>query len=243
MLGSGDTPLASLFFGDRGRGGGHHVRGDAWKAIAAALLAAGADPRARGADGLPPLHRALDVGDVDVAAVLYDHDATILARCPDAAGRSPLHAACAVPGEANEIVKHGCVEWLLARGGPDLLLAKDAEGRVPLKLLRHDADAVDAKIKKWISAWLRLARKAKLVGALPPPPPYDQGDAGAAPEPARDGRARGFRARLVDDGAVEPPKPRFKPELHAIPITDQYRRFDAIDYDREKADAPPANAE
>ena len=57
---------------------------------------------------------------------------------------------------------------------------------------------------------------------------------------ARDGRARGFRARLVDDGAVEPPKPRFKPELHAIPITDQYRRFDAIDYDREKADAPPA---
>ena len=165
---------------------------------------------------------------------------TILARCPDAAGRSPLHAACAVPGEANEIVKHGCVEWLLARGGPDLLLATDAEGRVPLKLLRHDADAVDAKIKKWISAWLRLARKAKLVGALPPPPPYDQGDAGAAPEPARDGRARGFRARLVDDGAVEPPKPRFKPELHAIPITDQYRRFDAIDYDREKADAPPA---
>ena len=57
---------------------------------------------------------------------------------------------------------------------------------------------------------------------------------------SRDGRARGFRARLVDDGAVEPPKPRFKPELHAIPITDQYRRFDAIDYDREKADAPPA---
>ena len=40
------------------------MRGDAWKAIAAALLAAGADPRARGADGLPPLHLGLILADL-----------------------------------------------------------------------------------------------------------------------------------------------------------------------------------
>jgi len=240
----GDTALAALFFGDKGRASRTSNNCWDWPDVARALVEAGADPGRFDGAGRTVMHRAVHVGDVGVVSWLHGRDATLIAA-PDRRGATPLHVACRIPGAANEVVKQGSIEWLLAHGGPDLLLPRDETGATPLKCLAPDSDAVDAKLKKWVAAWLREARKqATGAGALPPPPPYAAEDGrdlvGDLP---RDGRARGFQSQSRPANDVFRKEPgAFKPELHAIPIRDQYERFDAIDYAAEARDDAPSAA-
>ena len=116
------------------------------------------------------------------------------------------------------------------------MLPRDDADKPPLAYLKHETDAVDARLKKWVSAWLRAARKAPKPpgGGLPPPPPYEGGAAAGVASGIPTTRTRGFRADRPADDVRRAAPPRFKPELHGISIKSQYARFDAMTFEDEE---------
>ena len=137
-----NTPMHRLSLGFQFLGVHHHSP-QMLADIARSLLEHGADLNAQANDGLTPLHKAAEWGQVEVVSVFLEHGANV--GVEDNQGATPLHAGCG--DEDNYLVttykkKPGVVRMLLKHGAN--IDAKDKEGRTPL----HVAASVAAQSRR-----------------------------------------------------------------------------------------------